>query len=611
MSSKPPQPPASPAKASDYLETEQVLSSIRVPDLPYPVSGNCDTQAGAWRTLMGYFWQQQSDARVNDLVSAESGVFSVRQVNAAYLADRVMDVYLTSSGFHLELTRRLARMRFYLAWQLDEKGAAAFSDSLLAALDGLQYWRGWSPGAGRSARVLADQLDEMTIAIAEGFAQQQSTPADDFFQRWSELTQRQKTQTNNLHNRLLTTEQGAARQRYADQTARALVSRALQGRRLPAAFNDFIEKYWLPLLTRALRDGGIDGSDFRHGRKLLEWLVWLGDPALSDGQRDRLYQVGEQMTDRLLEVWQRIMDLALSANTLYDIQLAMMERMRDSSNCELHSTDACISAIAADLRWLGLKTPSAADTDAASERWYVLSQDGAEQRRYFFALLPDTAEILWTNGAGVRLGFQDFSEFCAQREHGQIKPLQDSVAFSRVLTQILAVLAAAAAQQKRERAAAAAAANARAETLRRERQQREEQYEQQLAARKAEVERLRLQAENQRLANAREQEEMALQQRLRVAEKQVFGLQPGHWIVILDAAITEAGVERMKLAMRLSTRHKMVFVDRLGLNQREFQEQELVDYIAAEQIRVLDSGVNFEDTLSDVVGRIRGGHYSG
>jgi hypothetical protein len=55
----------------------------------------------------------------------------------------------------------------------------------------------------------------------------------------------------------------------------------------------------------------------------------------------------------------------------------------------------------------------------------------------------------------------------------------------------------------------------------------------------------------------------------------------------------------------------MVFVDRLGLNQREFQEQELVDYIAAEQIRVLDSGVNFEDTLSDVVGRIRGGHYSG
>lgn len=611
MSFKSPQPPASRAEATDYCETEQVLSSIRVPDLPYPVSGDCDTKAGAWQTLMGDFWQQQSDARVNDLVSAESSVFSVRQVNAAYLADRVMDVFLTSSGFHLELTRRLARLRFYLAWQLDEKGAAAFSDRFLAALDDLQYWRGWSPNAGRSARALAEQLDDMTVAIAQTFTQHKGANADDFFQRWSELTRRQKAQTNHLHERLLTTEQGAARQRYADQTARALVSRALQGRRLPAAFNHFIERYWLPLLIRALRDGGIDGSDFRHGRKLLEWLVWLGDPELSDGQRDRLYQVGEQMTDRLLEVWQRIMDTALSASILYDIQLAMMERMRDSSHCELASTEACIAAIAADQRWLGLKAPLVADIKAASGRWYVMSQDGTEQRRYFFALLPDTAEILWTNGAGVKLGFQDFSEFCAQRERGQIRPLQDSVAFSGVLKQILSVLAAAAAQQKRERATAAAAANARAEALRRERQQREDQHQQQLAARKAEAERLRGQAESQRLAKATAEQEMALQQRLRLAEKQVFGLNPGHWIVILDPVIRAAGVERMKLAMRLSTRHKMVFVDRLGLNQREFQEQELIDYIAAKQIRVLESGVNFEDTLSDVVGRIRGGQYNG
>ncbi|HEV8077149.1 MAG TPA: DUF1631 family protein, partial [Marinobacter sp.] len=539
-----------------------------------------------------------------DLVSAESGVFSVRQVNAAYLADRVMDVFLTSSGFHLELTRRLARMRFYLAWQLDEKGAAAFSDSLLAALDDLQYWRGWSPGAGRSARVLAEQLDDMTVAIAQTFTQQKSANADDFFQRWSELTRRQKSQTNHLHDRLLTTEQGAARQRYADQTARALVSRALQGRRLPAAFNDFIEKYWLLLLTRALRNGGIDGSDFRHGRKLLEWLVWLGDPTLSDGQRDRLYQVGEQMTDRLLEVWQRIMDLALSANTLYSVQLAMMERMRDSSNCELHSTEACISSIAADQRWLSLKAPLVADTTQASERWYVMSLGGVEQRCYFFALLPDTAEILWTNGAGVKLGFQDFSEFCAQRDRGQIRPLQHSTAFSCVLRQILAVLAAAAAQQKCEWATAA-------EALRRERQQREERHQQKLTAHKVEAERLRCQAENQRIAKATAEQEMAWQQCLRMAEKQVFGLNPGHWIVILDPVIRAAGVERMKLAMRLSTRHKMVFVDRLGLNQREFQEQELIDYIVAEQIRVLESGVNFEDTLSDVVGRIRGGQYNG
>jgi len=30
---------------------------------------------------------------VNDLINAESGVFSVRQVNAAYLADRLLEVW--------------------------------------------------------------------------------------------------------------------------------------------------------------------------------------------------------------------------------------------------------------------------------------------------------------------------------------------------------------------------------------------------------------------------------------------------------------------------------------------------------------------------------------
>jgi hypothetical protein len=112
MPLKPSQLPVSQAKATDYRATEQVLSNIRVPDLPYPVSGDCDTQADAWRALMAQFWQQQSNARVNDLISAEGGVFSARQVNEAYLADRLMDVFLTSSGFHLELVRRLARTRF-------------------------------------------------------------------------------------------------------------------------------------------------------------------------------------------------------------------------------------------------------------------------------------------------------------------------------------------------------------------------------------------------------------------------------------------------------------------------------------------------------------------
>ena len=48
-------------------------------------------------------------------------------------------------------------------------------------------------------------------------------------------------------------------------------------------------------------------------------------------------------------------------------------------------------------------------------------------------------------------------------------------------------------------------------------------------------------------------------------------------------------------------------MDGLGLNRREFLEDELVLGIVEERIRVLGGAAEFDDTLSRVVGRIRVG----
>ena len=50
-----------------------------------------------------------------------------------------------------------------------------------------------------------------------------------------------------------------------------------------------------------------------------------------------------------------------------------------------------------------------------------------------------------------------------------------------------------------------------------------------------------------------------------------------------------------------------MFVDRLGLNRREFLEDALVERIVEGRIRVLGTSAEFDDTLSRVVGRIRVG----
>jgi len=59
--------------------------------------------------------------------------------------------------------------------------------------------------------------------------------------------------------------------------------------------------------------------------------------------------------------------------------------------------------------------------------------------------------------------------------------------------------------------------------------------------------------------------------------------------------------------VRINASRKLVFVDRLGLNRREFLEEALVEGIVEGRIRVLGTAAEFDDTLSRVVGRIRVG----
>ena len=317
-----------PSVATVSGKIDDVLAGIRVPDLPYPAGKLEPESVSDWRPLLISCWSEQRDERVTHLIRSVHLEWSARQVNAAYVADRIMDVFLKTSGLHPSLARRVARLRFYLAWRMDLEGKKAFSGPVLSWLDSLQEWRGWSDSGGRSSRVLLDQLDSLVIAVSASFESGSTDPVEAFCHQWQEESARRDAQAGKLRQRLLETEQGAAKQRKADQTARALVGRALQGRRLPMPIVRFILDYWQGLLKQSVWDAGLEGETFRHGSKLLEWLVWIGDPSLSDKDRNRLYHVGEQIGDRLLDVWKRVYNQALPADSLAGIQGVMVSRLR-------------------------------------------------------------------------------------------------------------------------------------------------------------------------------------------------------------------------------------------------------------------------------------------
>lgn len=594
-----------PSRGAVLDKIDDVLAGIRVPDLPYPAGKLSPEAVSDWGPLLLSCWSEQRDERVTHVIRSVHLEWSARQVNAAYVADRIMDIFLKTSGLHPDLARRIARLRFYFAWRMNLVGKKAFSQTLLAWLDSLQEWRGWSDSGGRAGKVLLDQLDALVIAVAACFESGSPESLEDFCRQWQEDATKRHAQTARLRQRLLETEQGAARQRQADQVSRALIGRALTGRRVPAPIIRFILDYWQGLLKQAVWDAGQEGENFRHGSKLLEWLIWIGDPSLSDKDRNRLYHVGEQIGDRILDVWGRVHDTPLPPNALAGIEAVMVSRLRGEVP-ELVEALPAAGGFQWDSRWLGFEAPPREEFEPFEGQWFVEGQASGEQRRLFYAFLSESAEILWSNGAGVKLGLQPWTDFRQAMETQQVRPLPPLTSFGTVLGETVELLARVCAKQRRQREQAAEAARLRAEQLRREKAAAEAHRRELAVAREAELLRQQQLLEEQRLADEKAEQARILNEKILLAEKQVSGIKLGGWIVV-QADNASGDPARLKLAVRINASRKLVFVDRLGLNRREFIEDELVQGIVEGWVRVLGSSAEFDDTLSRVVGRIRVG----
>lgn len=453
----PSSPKPQPVSSSRKLVSErisQVLSGIRVPDLPYPVGKRSPAQDLDWGALLLSCWTEQRDERVTDVLRSVQIEWTVRQVNAAYLSDRIMDVFLKTSGLHVTLVGRIARLRFWLAWQLDLCGADVFSGVLLDWLDNLQEWRGWSDTGGRSSRALLDQLDSLIIAVSSSFEAGSRDPVEQYCSEWLTGTRKRDAQVARLRERLLETEQGASRQRLSDQVAKALIGRALTGRKLPPPISRFIRTDWHRVLKQSVWSEGVESEVHRHANKLLEWLVWVGDPQLSDRDRNRLYHVGEQLGDRVRDVWNRVLGENVPEEALHEIQAVIVARIRGETP-ELEAALPAGNGFTWDSRWLVNEPVASGDFEDLVGQWFVKGEGAGQQRRFLFALLPDSREVLWTNGAGVKLGLQPWLEFHAELENGVLVRLPEPTAFGQVLAETLEVLSKVCVKQLEQREKAA------------------------------------------------------------------------------------------------------------------------------------------------------------
>ena len=90
--------------------------------------------------------------------------------------------------------------------------------------------------------------------------------------------------------------------------------------------------------------------------------------------------------------------------------------------------------------------------------------------------------------------------------------------------------------------------------------------------------------------------------RVRDLTTTVQGLNIGAWLKLpgADGDLTEC-----KLAVRLTTPDKMIFVSRTGVKIGDYTSEQLLSLIVAGDAEIQEEGVEFEDTLAQVVTKLR------
>lgn len=580
---------------------ESIITELRVPDLPYPVGQSEGADAALWQRTLGDAWRAGSDERVVTHLQRADATWSMRQVNAAYLADRIMNVFLRRSGLHPYLVHRVARLRFWLALDLEARGGDAVAEErpLRRWLESLQSLRGWSRTGGRSDRPVEGHLSELADAVSHAFHEGGEAPIESCVSAWIERMHKQAEQAERVAARLWQTEVGAAGQRAAEQAVRAALSRTCRGRRLPPRLLGFLEEDWRGLLRRAALEQGLASEAWRHAHRLMEWLVWVGDADLSGEDRNRLYHVGEQLTDKLAQVVAMVEGRKPDPQRFSEVDALLAARMRDE---DVEQVPAEFPE--ADPRWLEPAREGLAEEAATwVGSWYVREEDGQEIRQYLSGFLEETGEVLWTNAQGVRIGLESFRSVQGRYEAGELAQLPEAYPFGVVLKDTLSSLQRVLEAQRRQRQEARDKARREAEALRRaheealeEEQRRETEREQRQVREREEAEQAaKDEAEARLVSEAAERWQELLDA--------VNGLEAGSWIQV------GSGEEamRLKLALRIRASGKLVFVDRYGLNRREIQSEELAAWLRDGTARLLSEGAEFADTLSRVAGRLRVG----
>jgi hypothetical protein len=454
---------------------------------------------------------------------------------------------------------------------------------------------GWSGDQGRSGEQLLSKLSSTLDSLR--------SEKTDYAEIQADLTaflEKEQKRIVKLEERLAASESGKLRSQRGRAIAADTINVAMEGQKLTSGIAHFLKGPWFESLQLLAITKGVDSDEWIRATKLTETIIWTYQPTKDETEKQRLYRIVEHLPSE-------IRDLTLALEHNVDESEAALAGIEEDhllmvSGQELEYEDVeplNVEGQVLDQHTSVSKILLRKVNNLKLGQWFTFNDGDKSARIKLVLKLEDVKQMMFTNRNGMKALEKSFDEMAYLMSSGVIKALNHESIFSSTFSSFYQglidehdrkiKLAEEADQEEAEREAARTKALKEAEALARAREEEERQ-------RKEEDKANRLERAKTEASKSENQEKLA-----EIAEV-VSQLNIGAWLKLPAA---DGELEECKLAVRVASADKMIFVSRTGVKVGDYSAEQLVSLLVAGEAVIEDSGVEFEDTLAQVVSKLR------
>jgi hypothetical protein len=499
--------------------------------------------------------------QVSDDLGAPRLVPCKKQAALIAWVDDAFRLMLTEHPLDDELTGRIRKvLPAVAAVALFEGGFLTIGEHPLQKLLDRIYTGciGWHSRLGRAGEALPTVIDKIVKVVLRYF----ESPEQDFsvlLKKFEVFLDAEQTAAQRMSERVIASEQGKLKAASARITAGMALNEMMENQQFSAAVKDFLIGPWYDSMQLTLITEGPESKEWERMLKVTRTLIWTVQPidGIDDNERQRLYKliplIPRELEGLLASLQSDPSERKQAIATIEDMHFRLLRnrppKFQPHEPILLGPGNANTSVSEHMLEQIKPLKPG---------QWFKIStEDGPNLRVQLALKMDEYHQLLFVNRAGIKAMQKTFEEFAYLLSSGVARPCPVVPAFSVSLLKSLDMEAEA-------RAASIATPSG--------------------------------ESGNKTALSPRVQELRKRRERA-TGEDDSTALVIGSWVSFTDGDEPQT----CKLAARIDSLDKWMFVNNRGVKQRELNSEELAALKEAGQCELVTSESRFEQTVATVV----------